>query len=204
MALYCDKCGAEVDPGTRVCMNCGSSAAASVERTEVSPRPMTPEPKARAAAPRKRGWLKSLFARDEPTPTASERVEFGEEVTVVFGVDEGGRGYCDADDQTTVLSAEPQITLERLATGESFSRPLPFVIGKGSAADVRIGGNPTVSRRHARVFSSGGDVLIEDLGSTNKTKVNGSEVAQGTRVGLGDGDSLLLSDEAFAVHIRRP
>ena len=204
MALYCDKCGAEVDPGSRICMNCGSSAAASIERTEISPRPAMHEPKAHATEPRKRGWFRSLFVKDEPTPVASDGVDLGEEVTVVFGVGESGQGFGDADDQTTVLSAVPQVTLERLGTGESFSRPLPFVVGKGSAADVRIGGNPTVSRRHARVFSNGGDVLVEDLGSTNKTKVNGSEVAQGARVGLCDGDRLLLSDEAFAVHIRRP
>lgn len=185
-------------------MNCGFSVGAAYERTEISPRPRPPEPKGRAAEPRRRGWFKSLFVKDEPTPTAPERVELGEEVTVVFGVGESGNGLCDADDQTTVLSAEPQVTLERLSTGESFSRPLPFVIGKGSAADVRIGGNPTVSRRHARLFSRDGDVVVEDLDSTNKTKVNGSEVARGAQARLGDGDRLLLSDEVFVVHIWCP
>ena len=204
MALYCDKCGAEVDPGTRVCMNCGSSVAAPIGRTETSSRSRTTVHKTRTAEPRKRGWFRSLFAKDVPTPTTPEHVELGEEITVVFGAGESGAGFCDADDQTTVLPIVPQVTLERLGTGELLSRPLPFVIGKGSAADVRIGGNPTVSRRHARVFSNGVDVLVEDLGSTNKTKVNGSEVAQDAQVGLGDGDRLLLSDEAFTVHIRRP
>jgi pSer/pThr/pTyr-binding forkhead associated (FHA) protein len=39
--------------------------------------------------------------------------------------------------------------------------------------------DPSVSRRHARLFSEDGAWRIEDLGSTNGVKVNGQRVAEG-------------------------
>lgn len=205
MALYCEKCGAPLEIGSRFCVNCGSAVATSVGRTEAAHRPVdccsyaTAEPKAK-----RQGWLTRLFGHKTASSQAAYHVEAGEEVTVIFDRPPGEGGLFDADDSTTVLSSELQVFLERQSGGKSFSHPLPFVVGKGSAADVQIAGNPTVSRRHARFFSQGGEAMIEDLGSTNKTKVNGVVVAQGARVQLSDGDVLQLSDEVFTVHIRRP
>ncbi len=45
---------------------------------------------------------------------------------------------------------------------------------------------PMISWRHARLSRSGTDWLIEDLGSTNGTFLNGQRVQAGTRVGSGD------------------
>lgn len=52
-----------------------------------------------------------------------------------------------------------------------------MVIGRGSENDIRFD-HPTVSRMHARITRRGtdGDYVIEDLGSTNGTFVNGERV----------------------------
>jgi hypothetical protein len=76
--------------------------------------------------------------------------------------------------------------------------------GPGAGRDHALGGecvvgrHPTVtfpledtltSRRHFRVFQDGGMWMIEDLGSTNGTRVNGQRVS---RQPLVDGDAIGL------------
>jgi FHA domain/Domain of unknown function (DUF1707) len=58
------------------------------------------------------------------------------------------------------------------------------------ALDVVLG-NPTVSRRHARLIFRDGSWVIRDLGSTNGTTVNGVTVG---RCRLCPGDRLALGD----------
>jgi Protein of unknown function (DUF3662)/FHA domain len=50
------------------------------------------------------------------------------------------------------------------------------VVGRAADADFRID-NPDVSRRHAALYWSNGKIVIEDLGSTNGTMVNGYPVS---------------------------
>lgn len=61
-------------------------------------------------------------------------------------------------------------------------------IGRGSDADLRID-DPGISRAHAELTRSGGDVTITDLGSTNGVVVNGERVEQAR---LRDGDRVRL------------
>jgi ABC-type multidrug transport system ATPase subunit/pSer/pThr/pTyr-binding forkhead associated (FHA) protein len=63
------------------------------------------------------------------------------------------------------------------------------VIGRDPAVQLVIP-SPMVSRRHARVYPQNGDYVIEDLGSTNKTFLNGQELV-GARV-LSPGDSIQI------------
>ena len=58
------------------------------------------------------------------------------------------------------------------------------VLGRGTEADIRLP-DTGVSRKHADVQVHGGTVVVEDLGSTNGTLVNGRRVA---RQDLADGD----------------
>lgn len=51
----------------------------------------------------------------------------------------------------------------------------PVVIGRSPGADIVIG-DDFVSGRHARVFQRGNEVVIEDLGSTNGTILNGERL----------------------------
>ncbi|MBA4370722.1 MAG: FHA domain-containing protein [Coriobacteriaceae bacterium] len=61
----------------------------------------------------------------------------------------------------------------------------PVVIGRGPDADVRIG-DEFVSARHALVAPVRGGALVEDLGSTNGTLLNGRPVTGQTAASAGD------------------
>ena len=63
-----------------------------------------------------------------------------------------------------------------------------MVIGRGRSADVMIA-EPTISRAHAAIGYDGAGFFMQDLGSTNGTRVNGARQA---RVELTDGDELQL------------
>ena len=63
-----------------------------------------------------------------------------------------------------------------------------LVIGRGRSADVVIA-EPTISRAHAAIGYDEEGFFMQDLGSTNGTRVNGESQA---RVHLTDGDELLL------------
>jgi pSer/pThr/pTyr-binding forkhead associated (FHA) protein len=90
----------------------------------------------------------------------------------------------------------------RFAEGEGAQRPgsllLPtgdrvplgeFVVSIGRQHDSTIVlGDPNVSRHHAQVRPSGDGFVVEDLGSTNGTMVNGARIA-GPRA-LDDGDEV--------------
>jgi len=58
------------------------------------------------------------------------------------------------------------------------------VIGRGDDADI-IFDDHTVSRRHAKIFVQGEDVIVEDMGSTNGIFVDGRKITR-SKVKLGD------------------
>lgn len=63
-----------------------------------------------------------------------------------------------------------------------------FVIGRGSEADLAVA-EPTISRAHAVLERDGDAFRLEDLGSTNGTRVNGRRLV---RARLRDGDEIEL------------
>lgn len=71
--------------------------------------------------------------------------------------------------------------------------PLPFIIGRGDSAQLRID-STQVSREHARVCRALGEMRIEDLGSTNGTFVNGLRVHD---VALEHGDIVHIATLEF-------
>jgi len=66
-----------------------------------------------------------------------------------------------------------------------------ITIGRDINADIVIN-IPEVSRRHVRLLLETGGYVIEDLGSTNGTFVNGQRVT-GTKL-LNHGDSVMLGE----------
>ncbi len=72
-------------------------------------------------------------------------------------------------------------------------------IGRHSACDIKVGGT-RVSRRHACITWSGAGYIVEDLGSTNGTYVNGERV--GAPRALISGDRLQLGEQVeFAFQV---
>lgn len=72
-------------------------------------------------------------------------------------------------------------------------------IGRASSNAVQLQ-NPRVSGKHARIFQENGQFLLEDLGSTNGTYVNGRPVRM--RVPLRNGDKLRFGDSLTAEFVR--
>jgi two-component system cell cycle response regulator len=82
------------------------------------------------------------------------------------------------------------ILMEGASAGATHKIELPkTILGRSESAQFRIiDGN--ISRHHAQVLSEDGRMLIEDLGSTNGTRVNGTLISG--RHELADGDKITL------------
>lgn len=77
-----------------------------------------------------------------------------------------------------------------------------LVIGRDSSSNIAIN-DAEVSRKHARLTFQGGKYVIEDLGSTNGTFVNGQRLVSTVVLKSGDvvslGEQIVLMYEALAV-----
>jgi len=84
--------------------------------------------------------------------------------------------------------------------GEVFTVDSAFVLGRELPEPGRLGGDPRLSRRHARVFlDDAGRAMVEDLGSTNGTWVNDEQLTE-SRI-LANGDRLRVGQTSFAVEL---
>ena len=78
-----------------------------------------------------------------------------------------------------------------------------LVVGRDPSSDIVIG-DPQVSRQHARIRCQGGLTVIEDIGSTNGTFVNGIQLTSphtltnGDMISLGDAVTLTYHAEEIA------
>ena len=87
---------------------------------------------------------------------------------------------------------------EGMAAGTAIELGDEFVIGRAMVGEGRLGEDPELSRRHARIARRAGDQLtIEDLGSTNGTFLNGRPL-DGTEV-LRPGDTIKLGTTTLQV-----
>jgi len=84
-----------------------------------------------------------------------------------------------------------EIRAPRSAAGQAFALVGETTIGRASGCAVSID-DSRVSKIHARVFTDGSRWLIEDLGSTNGTSVNGERIDM-PRV-LGSGDAIQVGE----------
>lgn len=73
-----------------------------------------------------------------------------------------------------------------------------LVVGRGRGADVALA-EPTISRAHAALGFDGEGFFVQDLGSTNETRVNRVQVE---RCALQHGDSVQLG--RLVVEVRLP
>ena len=79
----------------------------------------------------------------------------------------------------------------RVISGEGEGNEVPlngdFIVGRGETGPGNLSGDAEISRRHARFTRSDeGHVVVEDLGSTNGTYVNGRRVSAPTVLANGD------------------
>lgn len=72
----------------------------------------------------------------------------------------------------------------------------PVIVGRSPSSDIVID-EPFVSATHARFTLQGPALVLEDLGSTNGTLVNGQGISQ--PVTLRDGDEIQIGDAVMRV-----
>jgi adenylate cyclase len=82
-----------------------------------------------------------------------------------------------------------EVTLDKL-----MSKTEGMVIGRAADQCDFVVAHPTVSRRHARLRLAGEAVQVEDLGSTNGTKVGDQMLKAGEPVALHAGNKLRIGD----------
>ncbi len=75
-----------------------------------------------------------------------------------------------------------------------------IIVGRSSDLDMVLV-EDMVSRRHARIACTDSQILIEDLGSTNGTFVNGEKI---TRASLKEGDRVLIGTSILKVVLVDP
>ncbi|WP_437971335.1 sigma 54-interacting transcriptional regulator [Sorangium sp. So ce260] len=92
-----------------------------------------------------------------------------------------------------------------IGASSSYRRVLPddgvLVVGRSDEADLRLD-TAAVSRRHAELVFSRGEIRITDLGSHNGTLVNGERV-EGSRT-LGSGDVITMGDTTLILRRESP
>lgn len=84
--------------------------------------------------------------------------------------------------------------------GETITVDSELMFGRELPEPGRCGGDPRLSRRHARVFIGGSEqAMVEDLGSTNGTWVNDERLTE-ARI-LANGDRLRVGQTSFDVDV---
>ena len=74
------------------------------------------------------------------------------------------------------------------------------ILGRGEGAHAeQLGGFKFLSRRHAAFFVNSGTWFIKDLGSTNKSKLNGELLEPQKEYPVKKGDRIMLADQEFTV-----
>lgn len=102
----------------------------------------------------------------------------------------------DDSGATRVRAALPKYVLRGVSGatfGKTFPVVAPTVIGRQHDCDIAIA-SEEISRRHAQVKPTPDGLLVEDLGSSNGTYINGSRVQSGL---LKAGDELRLDAVRF-------
>jgi FHA domain len=94
----------------------------------------------------------------------------------------------DPGDDGLLGAVEPR--LEVIAAlgyepGTSFDLRDGATLGRSDHAEIRVD-DPFASSAHARIFSRGGFMLVEDMGSTNGTYLNGRQLRGAERLKVAD------------------
>ena len=74
------------------------------------------------------------------------------------------------------------------------------LLGRSAAHADYVLNDESVSRRHARLRIEGDALTIEDCGSLNGTRLNGTDLVQGQPRPLAEGATLALGDVTLVAH----
>ena len=89
------------------------------------------------------------------------------------------------------------LSIPALALGD----PAGVVVGRNPANAEFIINNEAISREHIRLACADGDLQVEDLGTTNGTRINGQPLSPGISALLQDNDQLELGPVRLTVRL---
>ena len=170
----CDTCATAKSMGARYCPDCGSELKREKNAIAAAPDDLPPSldtgdetPPANSAEPiSQRQPATAVMPEEEtaPTPLPVDKCECGRHLPddcrfcPACGAPVGAAETTGLFLVATDPEIQPTLITERGCT-----------VGKDSGCDVVIRDDEFVSRRHARVRIEDGNVIIEDLGSSNGT-----------------------------------
>jgi len=138
-----------------------------------------------------RSALKDLRTTGQPVEGDDRGWERGSDATGLHAASEGlGPGR--------ELEGNPRLRVDRapgLQPGSTFELAGGAVLGRGALAEIQLE-DPFASQRHARIVWEGALPVLEDLGSTNGTYLNGEGV-EGPQP-LHPGDRIRIGDSEFS------
>lgn len=149
---------------------------------------ITEEPEVQSA------WKQTVEGGSESCVLSEEDTYDGEDATVLLSDSD----EYDGEEATVLLAQEIVFTayVERKSTGEKVCIDKDcFVIGKSSSADYVIKDDKTISRKHAAINKTADGYYLEDLGSSNHTFVDGTQITEPVK--LINNTVFQLSNEEF-------
>jgi hypothetical protein len=106
-------------------------------------------------------------------------------------------GFHQAGEAMEAHGGMPKLRVESapgLRAGAAYDLTQGALLGRGSEADIVLQDSFS-SSSHARLYPQGDSVVVEDLGSTNGTYLNGEPL--GGPQPLHDGDRIRIGDSEF-------
>ena len=185
-AATCTNCGAQLEPGSNFCDMCGSPASAAAPgATPPAPTPTPPPTPAPVPPP-------APTPTDIPAPTPSVPPPTP---APAYPSPAGVQGRLVVQDTNATLIFPPGKTELIVGREDPVSGIFPEVDLTDHGGDE--GG---VSRRHARIFLQGAQILVEDLNSTNYTYINQQRLTPGQPHPLTDGDKVRFGRVKLTYH----
>ena len=84
------------------------------------------------------------------------------------------------------LDPEEVLASPELGEGRTIEVATPTVVGRDAASGIRLEHDEFVSARHARIEPRPDGAMVDDLGSTNGTFVNGTKLKRARLAKAGD------------------
>lgn len=202
MAVKCPHCGTENLDGALFCDECGASlTGAAPSAPAAAPEAPPAPPPAAPAAPAATGTIQCPTCHHENPPEARFCENCGAALAPA-----GAPATAAPASAAPEVAAPPAPAAVLVLADSGTELPLDFskgevLIGRADPVsrvfpDVDLtphgGYEAGVSRRHCRIFRQGDQFFVEDLGSTNGTRLNGQVIPPNQPYPLPDGATLEL------------
>jgi hypothetical protein len=196
----CSNCGSALQPGSSFCDMCGAPVSASASSDLTVMQPPSVQPSYTPIAP----VQDQVPAHPSYPPGGSTQVQPAYAPVPLYpALQPGGApSYAGAmGGRLVVQQSGAQLAFPSGKTEHVVGREDP---ASNNFPEIDLndhgGDEGGVSRRHARLSSSGGQFYVEDLGSVNGTFVNRQKLAPNQRQPLSEGDEIQFGKVKVTFH----